>query len=324
MSTISLAAARDQGTWITRPGPDADPTTTTRHHTVGLVLAVTGLVLVVIAALGIWAVAGDLEAGTEVGSTLTWTFAVNTAGFGLAKIGIAITLVGIILRLWHRANAVAATLPQLRSSEVTTSGLSGNLDTPHGAATATEVAPAPLRVHRMAQLAWLPMLAMGAMALVVGFVLGLVGADAEAGSVAFRQLSAWTQGTMFLGEGLLLSGISFLLGTILASLRAAGGEVQQSLGLPVHTLRMPASAKAFIALMATGTMLAIGQFVLYGIAASSAGDATSFAAWSTWLGPLRETALGILLAGIVLALFTISRVLHFQFDRIRDIVRPVA
>lgn len=324
MSTISLAAARDKGTWITRPGPDADPRTTTRHHTVGLLLAVAGLALVAIAAIGIWAVPSDLAAGTEVGSTLAWTFAVNVAGFGLAKLGIAITLVGILVRLWHRANSVTATLPRLRPSGQATSERFGNLDTPHGAATATEVAPAPLRIHRMAQLAWLPMLAMGAMAIVVGLILGLVGADAEAGSVTARQLSAWTQGTMFLGEGLLLSGISFLLGTILAGLRAAGGEVQQSLGLPVHTLRMPASAKAFIALMATGMMLAIGQFVLYGVAASSASEPTTFVAWSTWLGPLRETALGILLAGIVLALFTISRVLGFQFARIRDIVHPTA
>ena len=322
MSTISLTAVKGASTWITRPAPDADPRGTTRHRDVGLVLAVAGLVLVAISAVATWGVPADLAAGGEVTGTVAWTFATTVAGFGLAKIGIGITLLGIIVRLWHRANAVTFALPRLRPADAATADRLGPVDTAHGPAVTTAAAPEPLLIHRMAQLAWLPMLAMGAMALAVGLVIGIFAADAEAGSQAFRQLSAWTQGTMFLGEGLLLSGISFLLGTILASLRTAGGEVQQSLGLPVQTLEMPASAKAFIALMATGMMMAIAQFVLYGVAAAGAGDPVSFAAWSTWLGPFRETALGVLLAGIVLALFTISRVLAFQFDRVRDIARP--
>ncbi len=323
MSTISLQAARDSGSWIARPGADADPTPSTRHRPVGLLLAAAGLVLVVTSAIATWGVPADLAAGRDATSTVAWTFATTVAGFGLAKIGIGITLLGIIVRLWHRANSVAFALPRLRPADAGDTSRVGPLDTAHGAATVTESAPEPLPIHRMAQLAWLPMLAMGAMALVVGLVLGLFAAAAEAGSQTSRELSAWTQGTMFLGEGLLLSGISFLLGTILAGLRQAGGEVQQSLGLRVQTLEMPASAKAFIALMAAGMMMAIGQFVLYVfVATSEASDPASFAAWSAWLGPFRETALGVLLAGIVLALFTISRVLGFQFDRIRDLARP--
>jgi len=42
--------------------------------------------------------------------------------------------------------------------------------------------------------------------------------------------------------------------------------------------------------------------------------------WSSWLGPFRELGLGLLLAGIILALATIVKALGFQFSRIGDIV----
>jgi len=54
---------------------------------------------------------------------------------------------------------------------------------------------------------------------------------------------------MLVAIGLLLAGISLLLGTILASIRTGGGEVQQSLGLTVKTLRMPSTAKACVGLV---------------------------------------------------------------------------
>ncbi len=138
------------------------------------------------------------------------------------------------------------------------------------------------------------------------------GVNSEFGS----RSSPWTQGTEFLGEAMLLAGISFLLGTILAGLREGGGEVQESLGLAVKTLRMPTSAKLFLVLMFSGFMLGVAQFVLYGIAAYVDDPAT----WFAWLGPLRELSLGILLSGIVLALFTIGTVLGFQHWRIRQII----
>ena len=78
---------------------------------------------------------------------------------------------------------------------------------------------------------------------------------------------------------------------------------------------MPATAKAFVALMMMGMMAGIAQFVLYLIQMGNADDPASFAAWSNWLGPFRELALGLILAGIVLALVTIGNVLAFQFDR---------
>lgn len=162
---------------------------------------------------------------------------------------------------------------------------------------------------------WKPMVVMGPMLVAIGLVLSLISTGADDPDTR-QALSAWTQGTQFLGEAMLLAGISFLLGTILAGLREGGGEVQQSLGLAVKTLRMPTSAKAFLVLMAVGFILGVAQFVLYGIAAYVDDPAT----WFAWLGPLRELSLGILLSGIVLALFTIGTVLGFQHWRIRQII----
>ena len=117
---------------------------------------------------------------------------------------------------------------------------------------------------------------------------------------------------------MLLGGIAFLLGSILAALRAGGGRVQESLGLTVKTLKMPTSAKAFVGLMMVGVMLGIAQFALYVFVATDASNNPG--AWFAWLGPLRELSLGLILASIVLALYTIGTALSFQFGRIKEIV----
>ena len=159
------------------------------------------------------------------------------------------------------------------------------------------------------------MLAMGAMFVLAGLVMSILQVGEE-DAADFLTFSAWVQGTQFLGEAFLLAGISFLLGSILAALRGGGGEVQESLGITVKTLKMPLSAKLFILTMMMGVMVAMAQFVLYVVVAYDDDPA----AWFAWLGPLRELSLGLLLLGIVLALYTIGTVLNFQFARIREIV----
>jgi hypothetical protein len=144
---------------------------------------------------------------------------------------------------------------------------------------------------------------------------------ANVGTRTGAEAQAWTAGLQFLGEGFLLGGISFLLGTILASLREGGGQVQEALGLTVKTLKMPLTAKIFVGLMMMGVMLAMLQFALYLVVVYGVDTPQSFAAWLAWLGPLRELSLGLLLAGIVMALVTIGNVLGFQFDRIKEIVK---
>ncbi len=58
-------------------------------------------------------------------------------------------------------------------------------------------------------------------------------------------------------------------------------------------------------------------------AAGTPGNAAALdraAAYAAWANPLREAALGVLLTGIVFALYTISNVLGFQFSRIRELI----
>jgi hypothetical protein len=167
---------------------------------------------------------------------------------------------------------------------------------------------------------WLPMLAMAAMALLGGFILALVAAVnvATDPTLAVSQ-RAWVQGLQFLGEGFVLAGISFLLARILSALRSGGGAVQEGLGLTVETLRMPVTAKIFVVLMMAGLMVEVVQFIAYAVVAGMT-DPTQIVVASTWLGPLREFGLGLLLAGIVLALVTIARALDFQTARIVQII----
>jgi len=307
--------------WLARPPVTERPDAQTWHRSAGLGLAGLGFAIIAAAAVTNWTTAPSVGVSGDTAGTLAGTFAASTFGLGVTKTGIAVILIGIVLALWRRVNAVSVALPQLRTGPANgdTRPRTGNLDTPYGPSSASARAPNPLAIHRMAEVLWLPVLAMGAMALAAGLVLGLVTSSEATGTEAFRVASAWSQGTLFLGEGLLLSGISFLLGTILSSLRRGGAEVQESLGVPVQTLRMPATAKAFIALMAIGMMAAIVQFVLYGVAASVAGDPATYAVWVSWLGPFREVALGVLLAGIVLALASIAKALGFQFHRLRQL-----
>ena len=297
---------------VKRPPPDADPAQTLRIRNVGIAVGLAGVALVAAALVANVFVASD-EAGVD---NLFWTFGVSITGFATIKLGIALVLTGIIVRLWMRVDAVKAALPRLRAQAAPEGSVQyGDISTPFGPAKLTEKAPGLLPPQAMARIMWKPMIFMGPMLVLVGLALSLI--NTGAGDPDTRQaLAAWTQGTQFLGEAMLLAGISFLLGTIGAGLREGGGDVQESLGLGVKTLRMPTSAKVFLVLMVGGLMLGVAQFVLYGIAAYVDDPAT----WFAWLGPLRELSLGILLSGIVLALFTIGTVLGFQHWRIRQII----
>ena len=119
--------------------------------------------------------------------------------------------------------------------------------------------PEPLPIHLMAKRLWAPMLGMGVLALVVGLIVSFVWAGEES---RLADAGAWTQGLLFLGDGLLLVGISMVLATILYSLRQGGGEVQESLGVTVKTLKMPRTARAFIGLMMLGLVISVTQFIL--------------------------------------------------------------
>ncbi len=299
---------------LTRPKSGDDHRAPSKHRSIGFVLAFVGLML---AAVTLIANIAAANSDTETGSTAAWSFGLTVLGFGTIKLAIGLVLVGILVRLWIRVTAVKDACANLKPA-VDAPAPRGTVDTEFGKATETAEIPGPLPVHRMARTMWFPMLAMGYMLVFVGFIFSLIWAGkVEDGTQ--QAIQAWTQGVQFLGEGMLLAGISFLLGSILAALRDGGGDVQRSLGLPVRTLRMPVTAKLFVGFMALGLMVSMLQFVLY-IVAAGVSNPQSFAAWSAWLGPFREFGLGLLLTGIVLALVTIGNVLAFQFSRVREII----
>ena len=306
---------------VTRPAAGTGARARSLRKT-GLVLGAVGLG---IATLGLIASlsAGSAAAGTagadQVAAATILAFGLSTAGFATLKLGIGVVLLGIVRRIWVRVDAVKTALPSLIQHRAEGQDRLGEYESAFGPASATRDAPGPLPIHRMAQLLWAPMLAMGAMLVAFGLLVDLVAAGSADAAGAASSEFAWAQGLLFLGETSLLAGISFLLGTILASIRSGGGEVQQSLSLTVKTLRMPTTAKAFVGLMVAGVMVGIVQFIGYVVVASSASTADTAAAFA-WLGPLREFGLGLLLAGIVLALATIAKVLGFQFSRITQII----
>ena len=310
---------------ITRPATDANPLAETGHRKLGLGVGLIGLLIaMVVAGLAIAAVIQVGDAGSEdtVGQLLAVAFGLNTVVLATIKTGIAIILIGVLVRLWTRAQGISTALPKLKAptEDQVHVPASGTMDTPFGTCDVSEKAPKPLRIHTMAKTLWAPMLLMGLMLVAAGFVVALVwagniGSDPETAIGA----SAWAQGLQFLGEAMVLAGISFLLGSILGGLRGAGGTVQEGLSLPVQTLQMPNTAKVFIGLMVAGMMVAIVQFVGY-IVTTTFDSAVDVATWFAFLGPLRELALGLLLGGIVLALATIGKVLGFQFWRIRGII----
>ena len=306
---------------VTRPAAGTGARARSLRKT-GLVLGAIGLgiaALSLLASLNAGSLAGGEAAADQVATSLILAFGLSIAGFATVKVGISVILIGIVRRLWSRVDAIKTALPGLIGQRQPGEDRIGNYESPFGPASATREAPGPLPIHRMAQLLWAPMLVMGGMLVVIGLVVDLLAAGSVGSAGAATSQFAWAQGLMFLGETSLLAGISLLLGTILASIRSGGGEVQESLGLTVKALRMPATAKAFIGLMVAGVMVGIAQFIGY-VAISSSSNPADIATAFAWLGPLREVGLGLLLAGIVLALATIAKVLGFQFSRITEII----
>jgi len=306
---------------LTTPSNFADYKIDTGHRTIGLGAGFVGLMIAMaVVVIGLVA-ANELTQGNEetVSELVAVGFGLNTLALATLKIGIAVVLIGILVRLWLRVESIKSSLPALRAGGTDEPIKTGNATTPYGAATVSSTVPKTLPIHKMARTMWAPMLAMGYMAVVAGLVVSWVWAG-NVGTSTGVAAAAWTQGLQFLGEGLVLSGIAFLLGSILAGLREGGGQVQEALGVPVKTLKMPTTAKAFVALMMAGLMVSVVQFILY-LVTTGFDTLQDVQTWFAFLGPLRELGLGLILAGITLALATIANVLGFQFWRIRDIVK---
>ena len=314
---ISVPARRFKG--AAADAADSDGFTQRR---LGLIVGTLGWLAAVVAFAISLTSAGAVSAGasaSRVAALDVLSFGIAIAALGTGKTGVALVLWGIVRRIGRRADSIKATLPALvTASDGATNDQLGIVRTALGRVRVSSAAPRALFIHRLARLMWAPMLLIGLMALYAGLVLAIA-ASGSADAAAARSLKAWVQGVQFLGEGFLLSGISFLLGTILGAIRASGGDVQQSLGVDVKTLLMPITARLFLGLMMAGLMVEIAQFFFYAYVASLT-DGAAVAAFSAWLAPFREFGLGLLLSGVVLALGTIARALDFQFSRVRELI----
>ena len=301
--------------------PDVQYSVETGHRKIGLGVGAIALMIgMVVVGLGIYAASLVGTAGEEetLGQVLAVAFGLNTTALVMLKAGIAIILVGILVRIWIRVDSVKASLAVLKPDAEVGSYKTGYVETLSGPATVSAEAPERFPIHKMANTMWAPMLLMGVMFVVAGLFVSWIWAG-NVGTGTGLDAAAWTQGLQFLGEGFVLASISLLLASILSGLREGGGEVQEALGLPVATLKMPNTAKAFVVLMVTGLMIEVVQFGLY-VYITTFDDVARYTLWSSWLGPFRELGLGLLLAGIILALATIAKALGFQFSRIGDIV----
>ena len=211
----------------------------------------------------------------------------------------------------------------------------------------------------VAQRMWQPMLAMGAMIIAAGVVLGIVSAThaddyfglsaatiagAPAGSAIADDRSfyeavsnGFLSPLLFLGLGFLLSGVTFLLATILGTLRDGGRSIQRAVGGRPVDLVKPLTAKLFPPVMMMALMVLIAGLVaglVVGVdqadywqhassqvsggpqTAALASDLSDIQAIRAWLQPLDFVGMGLILSGIVLALAAIVKALRVQAGRV--------
>ena len=218
-------------------------------------------------------------------------------------------------------------------------------------------------MQKMARLMWVPFTAMGVMIVGIAFLIGLfsltptisdyfdnskvdreaavAGSDIVDDRTSIESTKAWLPGFKFLGLGLMLGGITFLLATIIGNLRVAGGNIQRALGATPQVLKKPMTGHLFPMLMMMGMMILVFTFgasiwlavqandywdhsIATELSTAAAGsslldDLSTIQATAAWLTPLKFVGMALLFSGIALALATIVQVLRFQARRLVEI-----
>lgn len=185
--------------------------------------------------------------------------------------------------------------------------------------------------QRMGRALWAPMWAMA----VMGFVAANIAAGIRADAIASGAAEATTQaqahlvtGLMFIGFAAVFAAISFAIARILGVFRDGGGRVQETLGGKVHSLRMPATAKAFVALMMMAMMaILIAVIVHFVTAAGTASGTISIAdseSTAIALEAVRRIGVAVYLVAIALGLATIANVVRFQSIRLHELAAKSA
>ena len=172
---------------------------------------------------------------------------------------------------------------------------------------------------------WGPMFVMALMGFAIGFSLAIARASiisdfgpADEGALRLAQL---VPAFMFIGFFSVFASVSFAIARILGAFRKGGGEVQETAGTKVHTLKMPASAKVMIGMMMMAMMVIIAAIVGHFVAASYVGtwSIETLGQWSEVLEGFRRLGVAMYLFGITFGLGTIITVLRFQAERIRQL-----
>ena len=127
----------------------------------------------------------------------------------------------------------------------------------------------------------------------------------------------------FIGFLAIFAAISFAIARILGRFRKGGGEIQESVGNEVHTLKMPKTAKIFMLFMMMGMMTIGVSVVLHFVAAGAVGtwELESVARWGEVLEGFRRFGVAMYLFGIAFGLGTITTVLRFQTIRVGQLAR---
>ncbi len=177
--------------------------------------------------------------------------------------------------------------------------------------------------QRMGSILWLPMFLMAMMAFAVGFILGIVRADEVAATSPdperIAALQHITAGFMFLGFASVFASISFAIARILGEFRSGGGDVQEAAGRGVETLKMPVTAKAFIAIMVMAMMTILVAVMLHWIFAFDTSNLELADQRFVVLEGVRRLGIVAYLFSILLGLATIIQVLRFQAVRLREV-----
>lgn len=174
---------------------------------------------------------------------------------------------------------------------------------------------------------WLPMLVMALMAFPIAVVLAAVRSNeiATGGSEqTIASLGHLVPAVMFIGFASVFAAVSFAIARILGEFRVGGGKLQESSGAQVRTLKMPTTAKAFLALMMMAMMGLVGAVVLHFIIAGAISNGSTYSLghseqWSIWLEGVRRTGVAVYLAAISLGLATVIQVLDFQITRVQEL-----
>ena len=178
--------------------------------------------------------------------------------------------------------------------------------------------------QKVGQRLWLPMFLMALMGWTVGIILAIVEAATDRDDLdTLQNLSHLVPAFMFVGFLGVFSAITFAIARILGEFRRGGGEVQETAGSEVQTLKMPGTAKAMLGFMMMGMMVMLAgiitNFVGAGSFTGAAADLSDSAATAAAASGLRRMGVALYLTGIAFGLGTIIEVLRFQATRIREV-----